>query len=325
MIGPPARPNGHPAPALLRAQIGPDLRGEVLTATLDALCVRLDSASSFDPEQEVTVLVEAEFLPTPLAFDGTMEDQVEGQRGEGTFLHRIRLDMTRSDHEALHSLLDHYHGNRLREATGHVDLIGVAASEVSGLCSEAWTLNHHEDVDEFLDHHHWTGYGCLVLTDQYARAAGQPFYRLLRAMGDDHATVILTSGENPLLPAELIGPATVFNARASASDGELRAVILHATQVAREQLRTRWLSALAEVRIGSLSRREREVLDHILQGLSSKAISAAMDISKRTVDNHRVAIMRKLGAHSIAELIVMAMASYTYGGGRAPQTWASVP
>jgi len=55
-----------------------------------------------------------------------------------------------------------------------------------------------------------------------------------------------------------------------------------------------------------LSRRECEVLDHLIAGSSSKAIARKFGISPRTVEDHRASIMRKAGVRSIAQLSIMA-------------------
>jgi two-component system, NarL family, nitrate/nitrite response regulator NarL len=51
-----------------------------------------------------------------------------------------------------------------------------------------------------------------------------------------------------------------------------------------------------------LSRREREVLALIAEGLSNKEIASRLDIGVRTTETHRERIMRKLGIHTIAGL-----------------------
>ena len=55
-----------------------------------------------------------------------------------------------------------------------------------------------------------------------------------------------------------------------------------------------------------LTRRECEVLDHLLAGSSSKVIAREFGISPRTVEDHRASIMRKAGVKSIAHLSIMA-------------------
>lgn len=52
-----------------------------------------------------------------------------------------------------------------------------------------------------------------------------------------------------------------------------------------------------------LTKREREVLGLIAKGLTGKKIAAKLFISPKTVDTHRTNIMRKLNAHSVAELV----------------------
>jgi len=51
-----------------------------------------------------------------------------------------------------------------------------------------------------------------------------------------------------------------------------------------------------------LSPREREVLQLLAEGLSTKQIAARLGISAKTVETRRSQIMEKLDIHSIAEL-----------------------
>lgn len=57
----------------------------------------------------------------------------------------------------------------------------------------------------------------------------------------------------------------------------------------------------------SLSDREQEVLELVAQGLSSKEISARLNIAVNTVNTHRKSITRKTGIKSVAGLAVYAM------------------
>jgi DNA-binding NarL/FixJ family response regulator len=56
-----------------------------------------------------------------------------------------------------------------------------------------------------------------------------------------------------------------------------------------------------------LSRRETEVLQCVARGLSNTGIAERLGISPKTVDTHRTSLMRKLGAHSTATLLVRAI------------------
>lgn len=65
----------------------------------------------------------------------------------------------------------------------------------------------------------------------------------------------------------------------------------------------------------SLSEREREVLILVAEGLGSDAIAARLNISKRTVDNHRANIRRKLNLLNTAELTRYALENGLLGEG----------
>jgi DNA-binding NarL/FixJ family response regulator len=52
----------------------------------------------------------------------------------------------------------------------------------------------------------------------------------------------------------------------------------------------------------ALTSREREVLQLLAEGKSTKEIAGLLDLSSKTIDTHRANIMSKLGLHSIAEL-----------------------
>jgi two-component system response regulator NreC len=55
--------------------------------------------------------------------------------------------------------------------------------------------------------------------------------------------------------------------------------------------------------LGTLSTREREILQMVAEGMTSKDIARKLFISPRTVDAHRAKLMHKLSLHSRADLI----------------------
>jgi two-component system response regulator FixJ len=77
----------------------------------------------------------------------------------------------------------------------------------------------------------------------------------------------------------------------------------HAARLGEEDRRREEVAA----RIDQLSQRQKEVMDLVVQGLSSKEIAARLGISPRTVETYRLWIMEKTGARNLAELVRMAM------------------
>ena len=88
-------------------------------------------------------------------------------------------------------------------------------------------------------------------------------------------------------------------------------VLLNALRQALERSREA-LHREAEMRAlreaySSLSGRERQVMEFVVQGVLNKLIGAELGISVITVKAHRSNLMRKIGARSLAELVTMAV------------------
>jgi DNA-binding NarL/FixJ family response regulator len=52
-----------------------------------------------------------------------------------------------------------------------------------------------------------------------------------------------------------------------------------------------------------LTSREREIVQLLAEGKSSKEVAVALGISVKTAETHRANIMRKLELHSVSELV----------------------
>jgi DNA-binding NarL/FixJ family response regulator len=59
----------------------------------------------------------------------------------------------------------------------------------------------------------------------------------------------------------------------------------------------------AESSSGPLTSRQREILQLIAEGFSSKAIAERLDLSVKTVETHRTRLMDRLGIHGLAGLV----------------------
>jgi FixJ family two-component response regulator len=66
---------------------------------------------------------------------------------------------------------------------------------------------------------------------------------------------------------------------------------------------------LARASVAAMSLREREVLDGMLGGGTSKVIAKELGISPRTVEMHRAHVMERLGARTLSELVLLATAA----------------
>lgn len=62
-------------------------------------------------------------------------------------------------------------------------------------------------------------------------------------------------------------------------------------------------------RIESLTAREHQVLDLIMEGASNKVIASSLDISPRTVEIYRANVMSKMRADNLSDLIRMTLSA----------------
>jgi DNA-binding NarL/FixJ family response regulator len=60
----------------------------------------------------------------------------------------------------------------------------------------------------------------------------------------------------------------------------------------------------------ALSAREREIVQLVAEGKSSKEAAVALGISAKTAETHRSNIMRKLEIHSVSELVRWAVQNH---------------
>jgi DNA-binding NarL/FixJ family response regulator len=56
-----------------------------------------------------------------------------------------------------------------------------------------------------------------------------------------------------------------------------------------------------------LTPREREVVQLVAEGKTSKEVAVALNLSVKTAETHRTNIMRKLDLHSVADLTLYAV------------------
>lgn len=103
------------------------------------------------------------------------------------------------------------------------------------------------------------------------------------------------------------------------TENELRRMIAHVHSDAGRHAEARRRLIDARRRIGTLSKREREVLDWLSEGCSNKAIARNLDISPRTVEIHRANMMEKLDASHAAEAVRLRIEASFQEDGKEPQ------
>lgn len=98
---------------------------------------------------------------------------------------------------------------------------------------------------------------------------------------------------------------------------DLLIAIDHAMEQARGPTRVAELREAAAKRIAVLTSRQRQVMDLMTEGKPNKEIAFLLGISRRTIENHRAAVLQKLGVRSLSQLILLALNAASPASGAA--------
>ncbi|MBK6790262.1 MAG: response regulator transcription factor [Betaproteobacteria bacterium] len=156
----------------------------------------------------------------------------------------------------------------------------------------------------FLDGFDREAIGAIMLDVRMPGLGGLQVLEALRAQGADQPVVMLTGhGTVALCRQAFKGGAAEFLEKPV--DDQLLLDTLQSAVRQHVRSRQRGLADReARERYGQLSPREREVLGLIVAGLTNKEIGRALGLSPRTVETHRAHLFGKLGAPTLAQLIL---------------------
>lgn len=139
--------------------------------------------------------------------------------------------------------------------------------------------------------------GVLLLDLRMPAITGLQLHERLAVIGCDWPTIICT-GHGDVHACRRAFKAGVVDFLTKPIDEQ---VLIEALQQASGALDARAERAEAAQLVAQLTEREREVLDMVGRGWSTREIAEALKLSPRTVDTHRANIAQKLGTTSVAE------------------------
>jgi two-component system response regulator FixJ len=165
----------------------------------------------------------------------------------------------------------------------------------------------HPSAEDFLDSGAHRAPVCVLLDNRMTGMSGLDLLKRLKELGSE-ATVVMMTGHADVPTAVAAMKLGAFHFLEKPFDGE---ALLAAIEEALARA-SKIGDGIAEnkgfvERHKSLTQREAEVFDLMIEGLPTKVIAARLDITSRTAEHHRAAVMRKLEARSISHLMRMAL------------------
>ena len=188
----------------------------------------------------------------------------------------------------------------------------VVEDDVAVLNSLCALLNAHgirtvpcKSAEEFLAVFAPDEKACMVLDLRLPGMSGPQLQAHLSEIGASIPIVVVTAhGDVPIAVQSMRNGAIDFIEKPPQANQLLESVRI-AGGMLFDRAPPGFTKTVVADRLSKLTGREREVLDHLLQGKLNKEIAAELAISQRTVEVHRSRIREKMQARGIADLIRM--------------------
>lgn len=147
--------------------------------------------------------------------------------------------------------------------------------------------------------------GCLVLDIRMPEMSGLELQQQLNRAGVMLPVIFITGhGDVPMAVQAMKQGAFQFIQKPF-RDQELLDHINHALQHDAENRQDLARRADMQRPLQSLTPRERQVMDRVVDGEANKVIAIDLGLSERTVEIHRAKVMEKMRARSVAHLVKM--------------------
>jgi FixJ family two-component response regulator len=147
---------------------------------------------------------------------------------------------------------------------------------------------------------------CLVLDIRLPGVSGLEFQDVLAKAGIRIPIVFITGhGDIPMSVRAMKAGAVDFLTKPF-RDQDMLDAVTRALDLDRKRREGEVAASGLRARVESLTPRQKEVLSLVTSGLMNKQIAGILNVSEITVKIHRGQVMKKMEAHSLAELVKMA-------------------
>ena len=163
-----------------------------------------------------------------------------------------------------------------------------------------------QSAQEFLDGFDPESHACLVADIRMPGMSGLDLQDELAKRDVRIPIVFITGhGDVPMAVRAMKAGALDFIQKPF-RDQDLLDRVNQALSVDSERLQSDEEQSCLESMLGTLTAREREVMQRVVDGDANKVIAMDLGVSQRTVEIHRARVMEKMGARSLAQLVRMA-------------------
>ncbi|QYE33496.1 response regulator (plasmid) [Polymorphobacter sp. PAMC 29334] len=156
---------------------------------------------------------------------------------------------------------------------------------------------------------------CLLVDAYLPGMNGLDLLRTLGNAGHRIPSIMITGSGDVTMAVQAMKAGALDFIEKPVGTAELLVGVARALEQSRDAGKLfAWRRSAAD-HVGLLTSRQHQIMDLVLAGHPSKNIAADLEISQRTVENHRAAIMKKTGSKSVPELARLALSAASVGSG----------
>jgi FixJ family two-component response regulator len=165
----------------------------------------------------------------------------------------------------------------------------------------------HHSAEEFLAKFDQAMAGCVLLDLRIPGMTGEELLRTLRQGGVQIPVIIITGHGDVAAAVRTMKLGLIDFLQKPVDHAVLIKTVREALKQDAVRRQQEAVTRDAAARVSRVTPRERELMGMLAQGKTSKEIAAALNVSVKTVDNHRAHLLTKLKASNVAELAAIAV------------------
>lgn len=166
-------------------------------------------------------------------------------------------------------------------------------------------VRSHESAVAFLSALPGMEHGCIVTDVRMPDMSGIELLGRLKEEGVRDPVIVITGHADVPMAIQAMKEGVADFIEKPFSDDTILDAIRSALARHSDRDRAEEERTLVNERLETLSQREREVLEGLVEGHANKVIAFDLDISARTVEVYRANVMTKMHARSLSELVRM--------------------
>ena len=173
--------------------------------------------------------------------------------------------------------------------------------------SAGYRVSSYSTAERFLAGYRRDHASCLVLDVRLTGVTGLELQQELNRRGESLPIIFITGHGDVPMAVEAVKNGAFHFLEKPFKDAQILHLIEQAATQRSSGSAAKAQKRCAAAKLETLTQREREVMDLVVQGRKNRQIAEELSISVKTVEAHRARAMEKMDVSSVAELVQVSL------------------